>query len=112
MTSQICCDKIINEQMFVNCKEFQRVKLSYRVIVDKGAKMSEISILRADHYMDGTVVPLLISFSDGTNEHITAVESINWFDNGKECLIKCTTQNRKITFHFANPKWKIVSVDI
>ena len=74
--------------------------------------MSEISILRADYYIDGTIVPLLISFSDGSNEHITAVESVKWFNNGKECLIQCTTPTKKITLHFSNPKWKIVSVDI
>ena len=74
--------------------------------------MNEISVLRADYYLDGTIVPLLISFSDGSNEHITAVESIKWFGNGKECLIQCTTSTKRITLHFSNPKWKIVSVDI
>lgn len=112
LTSKYCYDKITYEQLFAYSRAFNTVKLSYREIVDKGVKMSEISILRADFYMDGTIVPLLISLSDGSNEHITAVESIRWFNNGKECLVQCTTLTKKITLHLSNPKWEIVSVDI
>ncbi len=74
--------------------------------------MNEITILRADYYSDGTIVPLLISFSDGGSEHITAVQSIKWLGNGKECVIRCLTPTKKITLHFSNSKWKIINVDI
>lgn len=74
--------------------------------------MKEISILRADYYMDGTILPILISFSDGSNERITAIESIKWLGGGKECLIQCTTSNKRITLRFSYPQWSVESVDI
>lgn len=73
--------------------------------------MNEISILRADYYSDGSIVPLFISFPDGSSEHITLVQSIKWCGNGKECFIRCTTPTKKLTLHFSNSRWKIANVD-
>lgn len=73
--------------------------------------MNELSVLRADYYSDGAIVPILISFPDGSSEHITAVQSIRWFSDGKECFICCLTQTKKITLRFSDSKWKIVHID-
>lgn len=73
--------------------------------------MNEISVIRADYYSDGRIYPLLISFSDGSCEHISLVRSTKWIDNGKECVIHCTTPTKELTLHFRNSKWKIANVD-
>lgn len=74
--------------------------------------MDEISILRVDYYSDGAIVPLLISYPDGSSEHITAVQSIKWMCDGKECFIRCLTPTKKIALHFTNFGWKITCVDL
>jgi len=73
--------------------------------------MNEISVLRADYYSDGTIVPILITFSDGSSEHISLVRSIKWVRNGKECFICCRTPTKELMLHFCNSRWKIEYVD-
>lgn len=73
--------------------------------------MNEISVLRADYYSDGTIHPLLISFSDGSSEHISLVRSVKWKDNGKECEIHCTTPTKELILHFRNSRWRITYVE-
>ncbi len=73
--------------------------------------MNEIAVLRADHYTDGTIVPILITYSNGKTEIISSVKKIVREGNGKRHIIYCTTAaNRDLILHFHNAKWDIVNV--
>lgn len=69
--------------------------------------MGEISILRADFYSDGTVIPLFISFPDGKSEHISSVQNVKRTENGKGCIIHCSTPTKNLTLIFSDSKWNI-----
>lgn len=46
--------------------------------------MGEISILRADFYSDGTIVPILVSYEDGRSEFISSVRSVEKTELGED----------------------------
>lgn len=70
----------------------------------------KLSVIRADYYSDGTIVPILITFSDESSEPISLVRSIHRIGAANECLIYCATPTRELTLHFSESKWKIVNV--
>ncbi len=73
--------------------------------------MDEISILRADYYSNGKIIPLVITFSDGSCESISSVKEVKWQKGGKECLIHCSTRNGDITLCYTDSKWRAIRVD-
>lgn len=72
--------------------------------------MNEIVVLRADYYSDGTIVPILLTYSDGRSEIISSIKSIRREDNGKKHIVHCTTVARELTLCFQNAKWSIENV--
>lgn len=82
-----------------------------RIGTGKGVSMNEIAILRADYYSDGRIIPLIITFSDGKSELISAVKKIQREDNGKKYVVYCSTPSRDLELHFHNSKWRIERSD-
>lgn len=73
--------------------------------------MGEISILRADFYSDGTIVPILVSYEDGRSEFISSVRSVEKNRTGRGCIIHCSTLTKNLTLIFSDSKWKITYID-
>ena len=69
--------------------------------------MNEIAVLRADYYKDGTIIPILITFSNGKTEAISSVKKLKREDNGRRYVIHCTTPARELILHFQNAKWVV-----
>ena len=83
-----------------------------RIGTGKGASMNEIAVIRADYYSDGRIIPLIITFSDGKSEFISAVKKIQREENGKKYIVYCSTPRRDLELHFHDLKWRIERSDI
>lgn len=74
--------------------------------------MNEIAVLRADYYSDGTILPILLTFSNGKSEMISSVKSIRREENGKKHIVHCATAAREIILCFQNAKWSVENVEL
>lgn len=72
--------------------------------------MNEIAVLRADYYSDGTIIPILLTFSDGKSEVISSIKEIKREDNGKKHIVHCTTAGKELILCFQNAKWSVENV--
>lgn len=73
--------------------------------------MKKISVIRADFYSNGIVMPIGITYDDGETELISKVVDSNMSVNAlgeREYKILCETKNKKLMLRFKDSVWEIL----
>lgn len=74
--------------------------------------MTNLEVLRADFYNNGTIFPLMVTYADGNSEHISAVKEIRWSPTKQEYCVRCATPTRELLLRLRNMKWEICDAEL
>lgn len=74
--------------------------------------MTNLVVLRADFYSNGTILPIVITYADGQSEHISAVRETRWSRAKQEYIVRCSTPTRELMLRFRNMKWEICDAEL
>lgn len=74
--------------------------------------MTNLVVLRADFYSNGTILPIMITYADGQSEHISAVRETGWSPATRAYIVRCSTPTRELLLRFKNMKWEIFDAEL